>query len=130
MLIKVADTTISGDILHEISIQIENELTTLREIITNRVTAEVEHYNSNTDGFFKGLVQPNESEKTLNGYKVKKKTKAIDGEKQAYIALDAFTKNGFFVLVNDKQETELDTQLLVTEETSVQFVKLTQLVGG
>ncbi|MCW5552407.1 MAG: hypothetical protein KIS67_09580 [Verrucomicrobiae bacterium] len=45
-------------------------------------------------------------------------------------ALDAFARNGFFVLVGDRQAESLDEAFTVTPETEVSFVKLVPLVGG
>ena len=129
MNITVSDITTSGDILNKISLDIQNEKTTLREIISSRIHSEVIEYNKNLSEFFNGLVQPKDSEKTLNGYKLKKK-RVLDPEKQAYIALESFSKNGFFVLVDNKQVSDLNEELIVTDLTPVQFVKLTPLVGG
>jgi len=45
-------------------------------------------------------------------------------------ALEAFSRNGFFLLVDDKQVTELDTKVELSEVSIVQFIKLVPLVGG
>jgi hypothetical protein len=47
-----------------------------------------------------------------------------------YIALDAFNKNGYFVLVDNKQAESLDQEVKLSPVSSVKFVKLTPLVGG
>ncbi|GAB1855300.1 hypothetical protein MHTCC0001_01330 [Flavobacteriaceae bacterium MHTCC 0001] len=127
--LTVNDETASGDILNQIQIEVESERTTLKDIITARVLGEVEAYNSSSSEYFKGLIQPNEAEKTLNGFRVKKKKK-IDGEQQVYVALDAFLKNGYFVIVDDEQITDYDQEILVSKDTSISFLKLTPLVGG
>ena len=92
----------AGDILSEISIAIANERTTVEEIIRERVSYEVGEYNKKLGKHFTGLVQSTESEKALNGLKMKKKS-PIDVEKQVFIALDVFNKNAFFVSVDDNQ---------------------------
>ena len=125
----IKDETASGDILNEIRIKVENERTTLRDIITARVLTEVENYNNSKPEYFKGLIQPSEAEKTLNGFRVKKR-KTIDGEQQVYVALEAFLKNGYFVIVDDEQITDYDKEILVNSETNINFLKLTPLVGG
>ena len=45
-------------------------------------------------------------------------------------ALEAFGRNGFFVLVGDKQAVSLDEEFEVKVDTEVSFVKLVPLVGG
>lgn len=123
------DQTFSGEILEEIKLKIEKEIVTVKDVIEQRVILEVERYNKDIGNHFKGLVQPSESEKELNGYKMKK-PKTIDSEQQVYIALEAFNSNGFFVLIDDVQVDSLETQLLVERASTVSFIKLTQLVGG
>jgi len=127
--IRIKDESATGKILHEIMIAVENELTTVKEIIEARVFAEVEAYNKKLPEYFNGLVQPSDAEHTLNGFKLNSR-RAIDAEKQAYIALDAFVKNGYFVLVDDVQVETLEQEILVGDDTSVSFVTLTPLVGG
>lgn len=129
MEIKVQDQTFSGEILNEISIQIQKEIITVKDIIEQRVIQEVEKYNASTNDYFNGFVQPTESEKALNGFKMKNKKK-IDPEQQVYIALESFNSNGFFVLVNDAQVDSLDEKVLMNSGTTVSFLKLTPLVGG
>ncbi|WP_299221894.1 hypothetical protein [uncultured Aquimarina sp.] len=129
MILTIKDTTIGGDLLNEIEIAVQNERTTVKDIIIGRVAAEVKNYNDKLPEYFTGLVQPSEAEKTLNGFKLKTRKK-IDAEQQAYIALEAFQQNGFFVLIDDQQAEDLDQEVLVAADTSVSFVKLTPLVGG
>jgi hypothetical protein len=42
---------------------------TLRELIRRRVADEVEQFNRDRPEIFEGLVQPDESEQILNGYR-------------------------------------------------------------
>ncbi|MEL7268393.1 MAG: hypothetical protein AAGL34_02320 [Bacteroidota bacterium] len=129
MILTLKDATFTGDILNKIQISVENERTTVKDLISARVEAEVKNYNEKLPEYFKGLVQPTEAEKTLNGFRLKKR-KSIDVEKQILIVLDAFLKNGFFILIDDQQAESLEQEVLVGPDTEVHFVKLTQLVGG
>ena len=54
----------------------------------------------------------------------------INWERQADIAIDRFGRNGFFVLVNGKQVTDLETHLDVADAMDVGFIRLTPLIGG
>jgi hypothetical protein len=54
----------------------------------------------------------------------------IDWEKQAAKAVEAFERNGFFSLVDDRQAESLDDTIQLTPTTTVSFVKLVPLVGG
>jgi hypothetical protein len=127
--ITINDETAIGKVLNQISIEVENEIMTVRELIKARVFAEVESYNERLPEYFSGLVQPTEAERVLNGYKMRERRK-IDAERQFYIALDAFQKNSFFLLIDNRQPDTLDEEVLVTNDTTVSFIKLTPLVGG
>lgn len=129
MLLKITDESLTGDILNSIEIKIKNEIVTVKEIIAARVEAEVETYNKKAPGYFNGLILPSEAEKTLNGFKLKSKRK-IDAEKQTYIAYQAFDTNGFLVLIDNEQVESLEQQVLLEENSTVSFLKLTPLIGG
>jgi len=129
MLLTIKDETFAGKILHEIGLEFASDSVSIKEIITERVLQEVESYNQKLPLYFNGLIEPTDAEKTINGYKLKPK-KVIDGEKQVYIALDAFQKNGFFVLVDNLQVENLEQIVQLRQDTSISFIKLTPLVGG
>ena len=127
--ISIKDENFSGKILQEVLVGFKDESVTIKEIIEARVKQEVENYNNKLPEYYNGLIEPNDAEKTINGYKLRSK-KPIDGEKQVYVALDAFQKNGFFVLVDNLQSTELEQSVKLSNDTRISFVKLTPLVGG
>lgn len=129
MKLLIKDETFTGDILNQIEVDLASETVTVRDIISSRVTAEVNRYNNKSTEYFKGLIQPSDTEKTLNGYKFKKK-RIIDAEKQVYIALDSFQKNGYFVLIDNLQAESLDQEVILKKDTNVSFIQLTPLVGG
>jgi hypothetical protein len=128
LTITIQDT-LGLKVSNKIDVQFANPQVTVKDIIEARVQKEVSDYNTKLPEYFQGLVQPTNAEKTLNGYRVKER-KMIDAEKQVYIALDAFGKNAYFVLVDNKQVDSLDQQLTLTAHSTVKFVKLTPLVGG
>jgi hypothetical protein len=128
----IRDETAPGEPIHEFPLEFSSERITVRELIRERVYQEVSEYNFRTrreGGFFRGLVQPNDTERTLNGFKVPK-DRDIDWEAQFARAIDAFGRNGFFILVDDRQAETLDETIVIGTSTQVSFVKLTPLVGG
>jgi len=127
--ITIKDESMTGKLLHQLIVEVEAEAITVKELIRARVFQEVEAYNAKKPAVFNGLVQPEEAEAVLNGYRLRKKRK-IDAEQQYYIALDAFQKNGFFVLVDNFQIGDLEDPIIFSDDTSVSFVRLTPLVGG
>lgn len=130
--LTIRDETATGDPVHEFLLEFPSERITIRELIRERVYQEVSDYNfrsKSTGGLFRGLVQPTDTERTLNGFKVPK-DRDIDWQAQFARALDAFGGNGFFILVDDRQAETLDETFVIGPRTQVSFVKLTPLVGG
>jgi len=101
----------------------------VRDLVRFRVREEVARHNSEPSPVFRGLVQPADSEVELNGYRLREPRK-LDWEKQAEVAVRAFAKNGYFVLVDDRQVESLDEEVKITADTQVSFVRLVPLVGG
>jgi hypothetical protein len=129
MTIAIKDENFSGSIIQEINLYFQQENVTVRDIITQRVIHEVENYNQKLPEYFNGLVEPSDAEKTINGFKLTTR-KMIDAEKQVYVALDAFTKNGYFLLIDTIQSESLEQEVFLKSTTSISFIKLTPLVGG
>ncbi|MEM7105157.1 MAG: hypothetical protein AAF502_18615 [Bacteroidota bacterium] len=127
--ITIKDETAVGKVLNEIQLAFENEFITVEELIKQRVFHEVNQFNNKGNEMFSGLVQPTDTEVALNGFKMKNRRK-VDKEKQVYIALNAFKKNGFFIIVDNQQVDKLEDKVLVSGDTDVSFIKLTPLVGG
>ena len=127
--LTVHDETTSGKKTNTFTLDCLTERMTVRELIRARIYQEVQDYNQKAPEYFRGLVEPTQAEKTLNGYKLRKQRK-IDWQEQFGKALEAFGRNGFFVLVGDKQAVSLDEEFEVKVDTEVSFVKLVPLVGG
>lgn len=129
IILSIKDENFAGKVIQEVLIGFNTETVTIKEVIEARVRQEVAAYNTKQSGYYNGLVEPTGAEKTLNGYKLQSK-KPIDAEKQVYVALDAFQKNGFFILADNQQCSSLDQQVLLRADTRISFVKLTPLVGA
>ena len=127
--LTIYDETVSGAKSEGFDLEFETATITVRELIRKRVYEEVREYNLRDGECFRGFVQPSDAEKTPGGYKLKKR-RQIDWEKQARLAEEAFTRNGFFILVDDRQVENLDDKIEIRLKTEVSFVKLTPLVGG
>jgi len=127
--VSVKDENFSGKILQEVLVNFKSENVTVKEIIEARVRQEVENYNKKLPEYYNGLVIPTDAEKTANGHRLRSK-QPIDTEKQIYVALNAFQKNGFFVLIDDMQASSLDQEVHLHKDSHISFVKLTPLVGG
>lgn len=127
--LTIKDETTSGQTVNTFTLDCLTERMTVRELIRARIYQEVQDYNLKQPEHFRGLVQPSDAERTLNGFKLRPHQK-IDWEEQFKRACDAFGRNGFFVLVGDQQAETLDEEFEVKVDTEVSFVKLVPLVGG
>jgi hypothetical protein len=133
-ILKVWDETTSGDLSHVLPLEFLTERITIRELIRERVRQEVQAFNLRQGEMtFAGLVQPTDTERVVNGKRIEYRLKAhrpIDWEEQFARALDAFGRNGFFILIDEKQAEDLDQELVIGPATHVSFLKLIPLVGG
>ncbi|MFJ3227759.1 hypothetical protein ACIPJS_31020 [Streptomyces sp. NPDC086783] len=127
--VTIVDETTSGDRGAGWGIEIAEERLTVGELIRRRVFQEVAEYNACTPRVFQGLVQPEDTERVLNGYALRT-PRRIDPEAQTALALKAFAGNGFLVLVGDRQVTGPDEEIDLVLGTEVTFLKLVALVGG
>ncbi len=127
--LTIHDENASGEKMNSFTLECLTERMSVRELIRARIYQEVQDYNLKEPEYFRGLVEPTQAERTLNGFKLKGKRK-IDWQDQFQRACEAFARNGFFVLVGDRQAVALDDEFEVTVHTEVSFVKLVPLVGG
>lgn len=132
--VTIRDETTSGDVYNEVPLVFPSERITVRELIRERVYQEVQDFNcKQNEQVFRGLVQPTDAERVLNGARQEyrlKRHRAIEWKPQFERALEAFARNGFFILVDDQQAESLDQEFEVGPGTQISFVKLTLLVGG
>jgi hypothetical protein len=129
MIIHVSDETFSGGKTHTKAINILGDRITAKDVLKARLQEEVEIFNAQQDACFQGLVQPEGSVRNSKGFQMKVK-RVIDWQEQYEKAIAAFDKNGFLMLVNDRQIDSLDEELEIAEGMEVSFMRLTPLVGG
>ena len=127
LTLSLRDETTSGESRSAGVFQFDNASLTLREIIRLRVHQEVARFNSADYEMFQGLVQPEESERVLNGVRTRP---VLDAQKQLAKAIAAFKGNGFLVLLDDRQIMDLDEVLHLTAQSKITFLRLVPLVGG
>jgi hypothetical protein len=128
MDVVVTDATVTGKETARLVLEGVSSPLTLRDLIRFRVREQVARYNANPAPRFNGLVQPSEVEADLNGGLPR--TRRLDWEAQAAMAIRAFERNGFFVFVGDRQVDDLDQELALADTDVVSFVRLVPLVGG
>ncbi len=132
--VTIRDETMAGHVLCERPLAFPSERITVRELIRERVYQEVDDFNrSQGEPVFRGLIQPTDAERFLNGDRAEfrmKQRRTIDWKEQFEKALEAFESSGFLILIEQKQAERLDQEFTVGPGTEVGFVKLTMLVGG
>ena len=127
--LMIHDETLFGARNDALTLDFLNETITAQELIRERVYEEVRQHNAAKPEYFRGLVQPTNAEVTLNGARLMER-KRVDWQEQYNRAIEAFQRNGFFILVDDRQVESLDEMIALTPQTQVSFVKLVPLVGG
>ena len=116
---------------HEIALSFNATVVALRDIIAERVRMEVDSYQQKAATLFaSNLVQPVDAELRLNEARKKRQPRPIDVDEQIEIAFQAFERNGFFVLVGDRQLENLDDRVSLDDAPEIIFIKLMPLVGG
>jgi hypothetical protein len=101
-MVTFVDETTSGPAGESWGLEIAEERLSARELIRRRVFQEV-------------------AERSPRG---------PDPERQCELAFDAFGRNGFLLLVADRQVEDLDDEVDLPAGTEVVFLKLVPLVGG
>ncbi|MEU6073474.1 hypothetical protein [Micromonospora sp. NPDC047074] len=127
--VSFVDETTAGDRTRARPLNIFEERLALREVIRRRVLQEVAEHNARQSQVFCGLVQPGDAERTLNGWRLPS-PRRLDADEQFGRAIDAFGRNGFVVLVDDRQVEELDAEIELRDGVEISFLKLVPLVGG
>lgn len=129
--VTIRDQSGAGKVATTITLDGIDSRITLRDLIRTRVREEVARYNAEAGGtgIFRGLVMPDGARPSPLGFRMPERRR-IDWEQQAGKALEAFTRNGFFVLVAGRQVSDPDATLELTPDTDIRFIRLVQLVGG
>lgn len=127
LTLSLQDESTSGESTSAGLFQFDCTRLTLREIIRLRVEQEVARFNATEYEVFRGLVQPEESERILNGIRSRP---VLDAQQQFAKAISAFNGNGFLILLDDRQITDLDEALELTPQSRITFLRLVPLAGG
>jgi hypothetical protein len=129
MSLFISDEVIPGGRSKRWPVTVPQAATTARELIRCRIREEVERHNESPSDVFHGFVQPEESERILNGFRMNTR-RPLDWQIQFERACSSFLRNGFLLIVDGRQVAELDEAIELQPESEVQFVKLVPLVGG
>ena len=139
MKITIAEEIIGQGLIDTIVVNLSIDKLTLKDIIIAKVEATVHSINKDSSVVKSKHHFSSDEEKRLNQQLLENKNKELqkrieslklDAEKETYIALEAFQNNMFFIIIDEKQYSDLDEQVFITEQSQVKFIKLTQLKGG
>jgi hypothetical protein len=130
-------------------LELPSERMTARDLIRCRIEADVAIHNAAERARFDRdiaaqetdrdprngwLVTPGAVERTLNGprsaYGPGCRLGLIKSEPLIAVALEAFARNGFFMIFDGRQIVDLDEELTVEHDSTVTFLRLVPLVGG
>lgn len=123
--IRIVDESPAGAILHELFLPVNAPRVSVRELIERRVREEVARWNAAGDR--PRLVEPEGVERELNG---PRRRHVVVGDAQVSRALAAFEAGRVIMLVDARQVTSLDDEIVIRADTVVTFIKLVPLVGG
>ncbi|MDG4774967.1 hypothetical protein [Solwaraspora sp. WMMD792] len=132
-MVTFVDESTAGARTPAWALQIFEERLTLRELIRRRIHQEVAEYHAAEAAGTapaRSLVQPTPVERALNGDPTTRRRPRVDPDNQVALAETAFSRNGFVVLVGDRQVENLDDEVDLRRDTEVTFLKLVPLVGG
>lgn len=123
------DETATGKFLQSFAVSDVPDRISVRELVRLRVREEVARHNAAPSAYYAGLIRPEDADPEGSGYRLRA-ARRLDWEAQADVACRAFERNGFFVLVADRQVESLDDVVDLIAASDVAFVKLVPLVGG
>jgi len=139
MKITIAEEVIGQGIMDTIEVHLPMDKLTVKDIITAKVEATVNSINTDSNVVKANHHFKSDEEKRLNQQLLETKNKELqkrieslklDAEKETYVALEAFKNNMFFIIIDEKQYSDLEEEVLITNQSQVKFIKLTQLKGG
>ncbi|MBO0652957.1 hypothetical protein J1792_09185 [Streptomyces triculaminicus] len=131
--VRLVDETTSGERRDAWALEWPEARLTLREVIRRRVFEEVAALDAARAEGGQGLVKPTETERLLNGNGTgtdQREARHTLPQKHYERALADFGRNGFLVLVGDRQIWDLDEEVDLTAGAEITFLKLVPLVGG
>ncbi len=127
--VRVQDCTLQGSLLNSLTLTLPVETLTARELIRRYVLQVIEQQQAMPNGPRYRFFSPTADEAKLNGYDELPR-RVIDAERHYQLAIAAFERNGFLLLVDEQQVDELDEPFRLSSISNVQFLRLLPLVGG
>ncbi|MDH5692857.1 MAG: hypothetical protein OEZ47_07115 [Gammaproteobacteria bacterium] len=128
-VLVIKDETARGEQINTVRLSLVSERLSVKELISRRVQQEVEQFNLKRPVCFKALVKPKDAEETTQGFRLAVHHD-LDWEIQVETAIEAFKQKCFFIMVNGKELSDLDDEVVITDTTEISFIRLMPIVGG
>jgi hypothetical protein len=120
--LTIYDETLTGEKTPSLTLDFDVPHIKVRDLIRDRVYQEARDYNQAQPEYFRGLVQPSESEQCSKGYQLSSRC-SIDLEQLHEKALQTHDCRGFMVLVNDDLVEDLDAEIELADKPTVSFLR-------
>jgi len=128
-MMTIHDEDLRGNRYHTIRLPNEENSMSVESLIRLRVESEVKRFNMQRPVCFFSLVQPEDVEITVRGYRLRKH-RMIDWKAQCDIAVEAFNKNSFLISSNGVDYQSLDDVVEIGDRAEISFIKFMEIVGG
>jgi len=128
-MLIIHDEDVRGNRSHTIRVINESNTLTVRGIIELRIENEISRFNLQRPVCFFSFVQPNDSEITPRGYRLREHRK-IDWQAQFQAAVEAFEKKSFIINANGKDVVSLDEVVNIDDNTEIVMIRFMEIVAG
>jgi len=109
-------------------LQLPGERIKVKDLIRLYVADQVERFNQRPTEC--SSRHQSDEERILNPAQPTKHSQPRNCEAEYERALSAFSSNGFFLLVNGNQVSELEEEVAIKSNMEISFLRLTPLIGG
>lgn len=128
--LTIFEETMRGERIPMHMLEFLTERVTAQELIRRYVYEQVQEANRREEERVRTQETGHETERLLNGARPGIPARRVDWETQAARACEAFRRNRFFLLVDDKQIRSLEAEIVLRPETQISFLRLIPLAGG
>ena len=128
-MIVIHDEDVRGNRYHTLRVNNNSDALSVRDLIKLRIETEIGRFNLQRPVCFYSLVQPENSELTPRGFRLKEH-REIDWQAQFEVAQQAFDKKHFIVNINGKDAQTLDDAIKLDQDNEVIMIRFMDIVGG
>jgi len=141
LILNITESTFGSNTSTPVTLHLPAERMTLADLIQRRAEAQVEErqrqleaktedrspFTTLKESLLSGKTGTSRSARSFQGID---SGVLPDPERAGYVALEAFKQNAFFVIIDGEQREELQEELLLRDDSEVEFIRLMPLIGG